>query len=231
MLAQQKQIAEKENKYQKELLSASIEITERERAKIAANVHDEIGIMLHVFKQNISRAKRNPGDTELVKTMLDDTDKAIKTTINLTRSIANELMPSTLGNIGFIESIVYLCNHFNSLNSLKLSFNTELEHIDLDKSASIHLYRLTKEILTNVIKHTRAKKAEVSISLSFKMLNVIVSHDGAGISNDAVNKLIESSNGVGLKSIMGRAQLINASVQYVLVDNDLSKIIIEIPLP
>lgn len=226
-----KTLTERETKYQKDLLSASLEIAERERANIAANVHDEIGIMLHVFKQNISRIKRNPEDKELISSLLDETDQEISRTIHITRSIANELMPASLGNIGFVESIECLCDYFNSTQVIKLTLRLEVEHLELEKSTSIHLYRLVKEVMNNVIKHTKARNAELMISLSKNLLNITIGHDGTGISNEAVNKLIESSKGIGLRSIMGRAQLINASVQYVIVDQNLSRIIIEIPLP
>jgi signal transduction histidine kinase len=72
--------------------------------------------------------------------------------------------------------------------------------------------------------------AEIEISINQNKLLVVVTHDGKGITNETIKRLSESSKGIGLRSILGRAQLINATVQYAIVGSDKSKIIVETPL-
>ena len=69
MLAHKTQMVDAENKHQKRLLNATLEIAERERVKIATNLHDDIGITLSVLKLNLSRAKKrlNKQNSRMVK--------------------------------------------------------------------------------------------------------------------------------------------------------------------
>lgn len=230
MIAHSLYINEKESNHQKELLNASLEIAEQERLKIARNVHDDIGMMLHALKLNISKAKRNLKDIKIVEEQLDETDKIIESTITATRFLSYELMPPPLINIGFIEGMHYLIKQVASAKLIEIELKTELEHIDFDAKNAIHLYRLIKEVLNNIIKHTKATRTEVNIYSNENVLNVIIAHNGKGVTTETVYHLTESSKGVGLKSIMGRAQLINATVQYIIVEENKAKIIIEIPL-
>jgi len=85
-------------------------------------------------------------------------------------------------------------------------------------------------VLNNVVKHTGATKGELAIRGSEDALTIVVTHNGKGITNEEIGRLMEANKGIGLKSIQGRAQLIDATVQYVIVDDKESKIIVETAL-
>ena len=74
MLANKALIKENENIHQHKLLDASIEVAEQERKKIAANIHDDIGMMLSVLKLNLTKIKRNRSDEQLTATLLSDSN-------------------------------------------------------------------------------------------------------------------------------------------------------------
>lgn len=221
---------EKEIKLQKDLLHASLETAEKERNKIAANIHDDIGMALHVMKVNISKIKRNIKDDKLVDEVLNDTENLISNTITITRVLSYDLMPPSLISFGFIEGLDYLVRYIASTKIMELELQTEKEHVSLDERTKLHLYRLVKEIFNNIIKHTKAKKASVNVSFTACVMHIIIEHNGKGITNEAIQRLAESSRGIGLKNIIGRSQLINATVQYAIVDDGKSKVIIEIPI-
>lgn len=221
-----------EDDHRKSLQSLSLDIAEQERSKIATDIHDEIGMMLHVIKQNISKTKRNLHDIKLREQLLSETDKAVDDIIIITRNIAYELALPPLINIGFIEGIFYLCDEFNSTKLMHVEIKTKLERIEIDKKKSVHLYRLVKEIMNNTLKHSKAQTAEIEISVNsnFKTLVLIITHDGIGVDNATIKQLSESSQGAGLRSIMDRAQLILAKIEYIKAEKTNPKIIIEIPL-
>lgn len=220
----------KEKIHQGELLHASLEIAEQERAKMAANIHDDIGMMLHVIKLNITKVSRNLGDPVLSAEVLKESNGLVEQTIDSIRILSNDLMPPALMNLGFMEGMVELCGQVNSLGVIDVELKTGIEHLDMDKKKALQLYRLIKEVMNNIVKHSKASGVEISISLEHGSLVVVVMHNGKGIANDAIGRLIRSGKGIGLKSILGRAQLINATVQYIIVGSDTSKIIIETPL-
>jgi two-component system, NarL family, sensor kinase len=230
MLEKDHVINEREIKLQKDLLHASLEIAEQERNKIAANIHDDIGMALHVMKVNISRIKRNIKDDKLVYEVLSDTENLVSNTITITRVLSYDLMPPTLISLGFMEGLDYLVRYIASTKIMEVELRTEKEHVTIEERTKLHLYRLVKEIFNNIIKHTKAKKATINVSFHANIMNIIIEHNGKGITNEAIQRLAESSRGIGLKSIIGRSQLINATVQYVIVDEGKSKVIIEIPI-
>lgn len=92
------------------------------------------------------------------------------------------------------------------------------------------MYRLVKEMINNIIKHASASKVELTINATNEFMTITISHNGKGLSNEMMQQLAESSDGIGLKSILSRAQLTNSVLQYILIGNKESKIIIETPL-
>lgn len=230
MIAKDARIIENENAHNKELLNATLEIAEEERAKIARNVHDDLGMLLHTVKLHMTKARRNLNDGNIANEALESGSKIIDQTLDTIRIIAGDLLPGPLLNFGFIEGMKFLCSQINATKIITINLKTELEFVEMESKNAVHLYRLIKEVLSNIIKHTRASMVEMEIFKNGNMLNVILNHNGKGITNDAIKRLAESSKGIGLRSIMGRAQLINSSVQYVIVDDRKAKIIIETPL-
>lgn len=230
MLANHALLNEKESNHQKALLNASLEIAEQERAKVAANIHDDIGMMLHVLKLNMNKVSRNLQDKELIADVMQNSNNVLEETIRTIRGISSELMPPALVKLGFIDGIIEMCNQINSMGIISIELKKETDHVELDKKDAIQLYRLIKEVLNNVIKHTGATSCEIAIGASKDTLTIVVTHNGKGITNEEISRLAESNKGIGLKTIQGRAQLIDATVQYVMVDADESKIIVETAL-
>lgn len=230
MLEKDQAINERELTFQKELLNASLEMAEQERNKIASNIHDDIGMALHVMKVNVSKIKRNIDDKKLLEDVLNNTDNLIMNTITITRVLSYDLMPPTLMNSGFIEGIEYLVKYIASTKIMEVEFRTEKERVAMDERTKLHLYRLIKEVFNNIMKHAKASKAAILITFKENAMNIVIEHNGKGITNDTVKRLADSSRGIGLKNIIGRSQLINASVQYAIIDEHKSKVIIEVPI-
>jgi signal transduction histidine kinase len=230
MLEHMSQLNENETKHQKKLLEASMEVAEQERKKIAGNIHDDIGIILSVIKLNLSRIKRNKNDAALVDELLQTNDSLLEDTIATVRSISHDLMPQALVRLGFIKGIAELCHQVSSAGVQKISLvkNTD-EVTGLDKKTEMQLYRLTKEILNNIIKHAVATEIELNVSLLNNTLCTTISHNGKGITDNKVKELINAGRGIGLQSIYSRGQLTNSQINYLLI-NDHYQVKIETPI-
>jgi two-component system, NarL family, sensor kinase len=109
---------------------------------------------------------------------------------------------------------------------MMVSFESDQEEVLMEKKKQVQLYRLIKEILNNVVKHSKASKILVSVNLNNHILVTTIEHNGVGVTNEQIKKFTDESKGLGLKSIVARAQLINAKVDY-LVSDPSSKIVIE----
>lgn len=221
-----------ENKHQKKLLDVSLEIAEQERNKVAANIHDDVGMMMNVLKLNLKRAQRNLNDLNLVNEILNTSYGIIDNSIETIRTISNDLMPPTLIKLGFFKGIKELCRQINLSDIVQIDFQSTIEDFTFDKKIEFQLYRLIKEILNNTIKHTKASLIHLEISKNEKYLNVIISHNGEGITTGAIKHLAKTSTGLGLKSIFSRAQLLDAKINYwdTNKENQKAKVTIEIPI-
>ena len=230
MLAHKTQMVDAENKHQKRLLNATLEIAERERVKIATNLHDDIGITLSVLKLNLSRAKKNISNTEVFNEIIAASNKNIDDSMDTVRAIYNDIMPPTLIKLGFVKGIKELCNQINYTGIAEINFSTTQDNLEFDKKIELQLYRLVKEVLNNTIKHAKPTVIDLNIENHENNLLVRIVHNGIGITTEAIEKLAESSKGLGLKSILTRTQLINASIDFSFSNKQLCQVIIKTPI-
>lgn len=224
MLAHQTVIQKNETEFQKQLLDATIEVAEEERKKIASNIHDDVGLTLNVLKLNFSKIKRNLDDKILLNELIDSNLKIIEETSATLRGISHELMPPTLSILGLEKGLKELCRQINSSGQVNIHAQTSNQTITIDKKKELQLYRLIKELLNNIIKHSKSTLITVQTSLIENTLHTIITYDGVGISNDDVNYLISVGKGIGLKSIQSRVQLTNSKLNYYYTPNEHAKI-------
>jgi two-component system, NarL family, sensor kinase len=229
MLFHKAQIQEKDNKHQRQLLDASIEVAEQERQKIAANIHDDVGLMLSTIKLNFTRINRNLKDTALVDELLRNNASMLDETINVIRSISHDLMPQALLKMGYVRGLKEMCNQINNAGIIKAELSSDDPVISIAKKDELQLYRMVKEVTNNIIKHAGASEIKINVTCTGSLLNTVVSHDGKGISTVAVEELANSGKGIGLKSILSRAQLTGSVIQYLNVGKE-SKIVIDTPI-
>lgn len=214
MLANKTQLINNEKDHQQKLLSASLEIAERERQKIATNVHDEVGLALNVLKLNFNQIQKNAGKTELVTSLVESSYGLIDSSMEIVRSIYNDIMPRTLMSLGLARAIKDLCRQ------IKLSGGAEVDFFcvdDLgisDKNTELQLYRLIKEVLNNTIRHAKPAFIEINMEITGNRLNVIILHNGLGITTQEIIRLSENSKGLGLKSILTRIGLLNGTIEF-----------------
>jgi signal transduction histidine kinase len=229
ILEQQNQIQATENKHQLELLNASLEVAELEREKIAKNIHDDIGTLLNVIKLHLTKISRNPNDKIHSEELIRESMSMLDESIENIRGIAKELMPPTLIKLGFEKGISELFRQINSLGEIKIQHTFEFSEERLPNKTELQLYRIVHEVINNIIKHSKATQVDVSCKSDSNGIQIIISHNGAGITSEIVSKLAEEQQGIGLKSIQSRVQLIGASIQFLIIGDGNAKILIDIP--
>ena len=214
VLAQQNQMQVAENKYQRRLLSAAIQVEEKERERIAKNIHDDVGTLLNVLKLNLNKISRNAKNEELTKNLSAENLLLLEESIQSIRGIAKDLVPPTLIKLGYIKALNELCKHINNSGQITITFLQNALETRLPEQTEVQLYRLTQELLNNIIKHTGAKEITIELKPVNSFYNLLIFHNGRGITTQQVNELSKEQKGLGLKNIQSRAQLINASVEY-----------------
>jgi signal transduction histidine kinase len=216
MLLREKETKLFEQEQQILFFRATIEAEEKQKEKIALNLHDSLNPMLSVLKLNLSRHR-----IEIIKNKFNIEDfkndaEIIDNVIDGIRATCYNLIPKFLLEYGLIKSLNQYVDKINTPNNIIGKFNNNLNTTEapLSQQDQLSVYRICLEIINNLIKHSRCSIFELTISQPKNELILEFSHNGKGIDNEDVKTLIESNKGLGLKSLKSRAFILNANLNF-----------------
>ena len=184
-------------------LESLIDGEEKERKRIAQELHDGLNGDLSAIKYRLSTLEESglsPIDTEnlgKVITMIDDSCTQI-------RSISHNLMPSSILEYGLIETIKEYLIKINTSDHFRVDFQSYGNYIGLTKKNETIIYRIIQELVTNILKHSKATEAMIQLNYREDELVITVEDNGIGFNLDIV------SNGIGHKNIQTRIAFLNA---------------------
>src|SRR6187399_2256305 len=161
--------------YRKNVL-AEITAMEKERARIAADLHDELGPMLSAIKLKIGSFELTDEDD---KREAKKTDGHIDALMKRMREISYDLIPNTLIRKGLVIALKQFTDFINESDGLKINFETS-GNISPDQNKSIHIYRIAQEVINNTIRHSGAKFLNIKLKQEKTMLFLSTSDDGIG---------------------------------------------------
>jgi PAS domain S-box-containing protein len=182
-----------------------IETEEKERAKFAANLHDEVGPILSSLNIYIS-SLADSDDKNKKAYIIPQMQKLIRESIGAVREISNDLSPHVLTSHGLRKAIQVFLQSQNDI--LPVTFQSNLSNRRFPQNIEVGLYRIVKELLHNTIKHSRATEAWVTLELENEILKLNYIDNGIGF--DAGMQLHNLSGGMGLMNIISRVKAINA---------------------
>ncbi len=193
-------------------------VREDERARLARELHDELGALLTAAKLDVARIRRMtrtaaPEIDERLSHMSELLDQGIA----LKRRIIEDLRPSALSNLGLIPALEILTREFSQRSGLQLSL--ELADVATDDAGRLALYRLVQEALTNVLRHARAQHVRVSLAAADDGLQLHIRDDGQGFDPEAVGAGHHGLLGMRyrIESLGGTLQLLSAPGRGTLV--------------
>jgi signal transduction histidine kinase/ligand-binding sensor domain-containing protein len=194
----------KKHTQQQEFLMRLIDSQEAERKRIAADLHDSLGQNIIIIKNRALLGKKAGSDKEMLSEQLDEIERTATAALVDMRKISHNLRPFNLERFGLTETIAHSVKDADA--SSGIGFRTELDTIDnlLPPAHEIHLFRIVQEALNNILKHSEAASASVSITRESASLHLSVSDNGRGF--DAAKDT--PRRGIGLKDIEQRVSLI-----------------------
>lgn len=210
---------------------ASVEAEEKEKEKIARNLHDEVIPVLTISGRSIEdyiSTFKEPND---IPQSLINAKELINQGISGIRDISLDIIPNTFLNFGLIKALEQYVNKLNSSDEsdVELANNTKFENeIPFSKNEQINIYRICLELLTNLYKHAQYTYLRVTIDKTDNLFLVKLEHDGKGVNNEDIKIFSQSSVGLGLRSLESRLLILSATVNYS-IGVDTSKIILSIP--
>ncbi|MDB5116902.1 MAG: Histidine kinase, gyrase and HSP90-like ATPase [Mucilaginibacter sp.] len=207
---------------QKERIQAQIMIQEQERKRIANDLHDSLGPMLSTVKLYMHSITV---DNETDKESLDKASGYIDETIKNLREISYNLLPSSLNRNDLVMVVKEYVSRITSHHTLKINFEAAQNTV-IPKKIEIHLFRIIQEIVHNTIKHSGATTLKLLITNQPDGLFLISEDNGKGFDLYGTRG---ASEGLGLKSMENRCEMIDATLKIVTAKNEGCKIIIKVP--
>lgn len=172
-----------------------LNVSEEEKAKLARELHDELGSSLTAIGMDISSVCDALSKTEpALAAQLRRAKQTLLETITLKRRIIENLRPSLLDNLGLAAAIRNKCEEIARLSGLQCEVDIAEEFDNIDPAQAIALFRITQESLNNTVKYANATHVKISLKRHATGLWLQVLDDGIGISSDALRK--EKSHGL-----------------------------------
>ncbi|MCU7550108.1 PAS domain S-box protein [Chitinophagaceae bacterium LB-8] len=201
---QKKLDAEREIK-SRQITSAAIRGQESERSKVSRELHDNVNQVLTTIKLYIELCIDQKIDTASI---LPKCVAFLNDTINEIRSLSKQLSAPSLGSINFKESLTEL---FESLrSSMQIDVHIEfgaLPFLEMESELHLTLYRVAQEQVTNIIKHAKADRVNVSLTEERSLLRFTISDNGVGFD------LTQKTHGIGITNMQSRVEILNGHFQ------------------
>lgn len=227
---EQEALRNAEINFERQLNEASMKAEQQERLQIAMDLHDEIGAMMTVLKINMINAKKRMDEPDRLYQVLNQTSETIEKTADAVRNISNRISPPALAKFGIQITMNDLVNTVNETGKIHINFQSNLEKMRFRIEAELNIYRILKELINNILKHSHTTQLDFEIQLKSDQLLVHFKYEGIGLNNDQVDHLLHLEKGNGLKSIQSRVNNLRATISYNQPKNKLAEIHLKIPI-
>lgn len=189
------------------MLNAAILTQEKERKRIARDLHDDISSKINIISLN-SHFLTAPNLTEveiseITSNIIDVSAKVLEST----RRISHDLLPPIFDEFGIHVAIEELCANYSNSNSLEIDYHNHHKQVifdEIDKKNHLHLFRILQELVNNSIRHGKASK--IKIELEKNESNRFLIYEDNGIGFDDSQESIKK--GLGMKNIESRVEFL-----------------------
>ena len=195
------------------LLASELSVTEeRERRRLATDLHDSIGQTLAMSKVKLD-ALRSQAISAVLAKDLDDICTLLDRALQDTRSLTFELSPPVLYELGIEAALESLVERMQQVNEIKIKLSVRGRPRPLSEDTAAFCFRAVQELLINVVKHARARNVKVSIGRDSDWISITVADDGIGFETSEAFMRLGGKKGFGLFSIRERLQHLGGSLK------------------
>jgi two-component system sensor histidine kinase UhpB len=190
-----------------ELSSHSELVKEQERARIARELHDDLGGNLTAIKMALAMlARRLPAEPAILAEKAAYLDSLVDRTIDAVHRISRDLRPSTL-DLGIVAALEWQASEFEQRTGILCRAQIDPD-IELDDDQATALFRIFQEALTNIAKHASASEVAVRLRPVGTTLQLSISDNGCGLA--PADRLKPDS--FGLRGMTERARALKGSL-------------------
>ncbi|MGY6523271.1 MAG: 7TM diverse intracellular signaling domain-containing protein [Mongoliitalea sp.] len=227
-------------KNQKELLAKELLLKEQtkmaeifaalesERNRIGRDLHDDLGALLSITKLKMDEIKSSLNGTKSqVAASFDEVDRLLQAACQDVRFISHELMPQDIQEKRLATLVAEIIDALQNQETLNIQY--DIGELPLISSGlKLHVFRIIKELINNIIRHSKATHADVNLFYDpeEEVLNLLIWDDGVGFDKAVV---LSSNSGLGLISIQKRIVHLNGEISIDSGDNG-TQICVSLPL-
>ncbi len=189
------------------ILQTVISTQEKERQRLAKDIHDSIGQQMSAVKFFISALAETAGSKKQGQ-VLRRANRIIAGLQSDIRQLCFNLMPKTLEEFGLEKGVRELCNQLSLTNEIRFTIRSNLRNAALTRELQIDAFRIIQEFISNALSHSRASLISIRFSLTRGgILQLSLADDGIGLPQQP-----EKSKGSGLQNIRYRVKAHSGSV-------------------
>ncbi|KGO95921.1 hypothetical protein Q767_09590 [Flavobacterium enshiense DK69] len=222
-LKQKNKLKDLSHNVHQNLINATIDGQEEERKRLSGVLHDNISALLSSASLHLMAFETNHPET---KSELEKTKAIIKEAHDKVRDLSHSLIPPVLEKLGLIPAFEDLCEK-NSNSLIHFKFNNFIEEeIRFQNDFEMKLYFIVAELFNNIIKHSDASEAFLTVDKDNSLLSVNIEDNGKGF--NAIQG--KHKEGLGLSQIKTRIKSLKGSIDIISTEKMGTLIYIKIPI-
>ncbi len=189
-----------------------LENQELERQRIAVELHDSLGQDLLIIKNWALIGLNVNGDIAKLKNQLSEISATASQAIEEVREIAYNLRPYQLDELGLTKAIETMMERVSLSSAIR--FRSDIDTLDgfFSKEHEINFYRIVQECINNIIKHSHATQASVSIKRDEGKIHLVVADNGNGFDLEKISTRTGGNRGFGLTGMQERARILGSKI-------------------
>ncbi|MFN8353893.1 MAG: histidine kinase [Spirosomataceae bacterium] len=210
---------------------ALLEGQERERGRISREIHDGIGQMLTALKLHTEKLGSVGFVNEKQQRNYEELRRLVSETIEATRNVSFNLMPSVLSDFGVVAALRLLCEQTQKTVGIEVKLHANLPLKRLAEPTEIGIYRITQEALTNSLKHADATQIIITLEQQGPIILLKIQDDGKGFSLRKIQAQPKQElSGNGLNNIRTRARLLGGECKILAKHGKGTQISVKLPV-
>lgn len=217
-----------------QLVRRMIRLQEEERANLSLQIHDQMGQDLSALKIYLDLIDKNlPVESEEPKKNIGESKEILSSLIERSHNISELLRPPALEEVGLVDTIDALIFQYKQITPISFSYQKPRVPVRLAREHSLLLYRVAQEGLTNILKHSRAKKVDIKLELKNRTVRLSIQDDGIGFNYKDFLKRPqrrkEDRVRLGLIGLKERLEILGGSLDIKTAPGQGTELIVELP--
>ena len=195
---------------EKYFINKIFEAEEKERARFAADLHDDLGPTLSTVKFHLGVLEKSK-DPDKIRKGLETFETLLNEVIKKVHQISHSISPHLIGDFGLVSAVGDFCRRLNDDSVFNVGFRHNIQNLRFPKDIELHFYRIILELLNNSMKHSGSREMTIDLRYGKGYLSLRYSDGGEGYT---VPEILKMSPGMGISNIIQRVSLVNGEIRF-----------------